>query len=194
MAEMENAQTAANTVQAVVDGGKLCADIIKLGFKHLLTDQERKVAVGVLNQTRTNWHQGSVYFDSGTSGAVLPYFVKSGHAFIYAARKKEEGSCGVVGVITYRMHDPSKRALSHEEPTVAIMFSVPYSGNNRWNATVYSNRRTADHEIFKDLYGSSYFEGNDSWEEKNVGEYTIRGAMNSSSRHCIMMVHVIRRS
>jgi len=58
---------------------------------------------------------------------------------------------------------------------------------------MFSNSRTADYEIFKDLYGSSPFESNNSWEEKDVGEYTIRGAMNSSSHHCMMMVHVIQR-
>jgi len=125
-------------VKSVVDGGELGVDIIKFGFKHLVINQERKMAVGVLNHTKTNWHQGSVYFDSGTSGAVLPYFGKSGRVFIYAARKKE-GPCGAVGVITYRMHDPSKyhNLREYEEPTVAVMFSVPFTGNNLWNATVH---------------------------------------------------------
>ena len=66
-------------------------------------------------------------------------------------RRKKEDPCDAVGVITYRMREPSKHHTlrEYEEPTVAVMFSVPFTGNNLWNATVYSNTGVAARPIIR---------------------------------------------
>jgi len=39
---------------------------------------DRKIAIGIDNESTFKWHEGHVYFRSGTADGILPYEVENG--------------------------------------------------------------------------------------------------------------------
>ncbi|PFX12291.1 Cytolysin-3, partial [Stylophora pistillata] len=69
----------------------------------------RKIAIGVINETPSSWTAQCPFFKSGTSDAVLPEFVKSGEAALYSARRRHTSFLvGAVGMFIYYMPDAER--------------------------------------------------------------------------------------
>lgn len=64
--------------------GEAVAGAVGVGeLEKLLTnlrDVDRKITIGINNETGFKWEALSVYFDSGTSDVILPEYVLSGKA------------------------------------------------------------------------------------------------------------------
>lgn len=138
----------------------------------------RKIAIGVINETPSSWTAQCPFFKSGTSDAVLPEFVKSGEAALYSARRRHTSFLvGAVGMFTYYMPDAEK--------TLAVMFSVPYDYrlfDNWWNAKVYRGKKKADSGTWNELYHENPFKGDGSWCNKEIGEgYRMKGVMTGAA-------------
>lgn len=172
--DQDNKMAAGEAVAGAVGVGEL---------EKLLTnlrDVDRKITIGINNETGFKWEALSVYFDSGTSDVILPEYVLSGQAALYGARKTAGPvATGAVGVLSYYIADLDK--------TLAIMFSVPFDYNlydNLWNIKLFSGKKRADYDMHKNLYhGTDRFKGDDSWYERNLNSSCkIRGAMSSSGK------------
>lgn len=90
----------------------------------------------------------NTYFYSGSPGSnVLPEFVESQKAILYAATKPTGLPRGSAGVITLFIPDNNK--------TVVVMFRVPFDRNlyeNWCAAKVYPNRIEADRNMWSYMY------------------------------------------
>ena len=107
---------------------------------------QRKVAVGVANETQGTWTAIGAYYFSGTSDVVIPETVKNDKALLYDGRSTDcPVATGAVGVIGYTMEDGN---------TLGVLFSVPFDYNwydNWWNAKVYKGSKKVDHDMYEDL-------------------------------------------
>ena len=148
---------------------------------------ERKIAIGIGNETKVNWNTVGVYFESGTSDVVLPEELAPQQAVLYNARKTNGPTAtGAVGVVGFQMSDGN---------TLGVMFSVPFDYNlysNWWNAKVYEGSKSVNHDMYKDLYyDADPFKGDDQYHEReDIGQgYKVKGVM-SSSGTCTLMVSI----
>ncbi len=163
-----------------VAGTVIAAAELTLGVLEKILDTmgsiERKIAIGVANETKSTWEGLNVFFESGTSEVVIPELVKTKEALLYDARKTDGPTAtGSVGVIAYYMPDVKK--------TLAVLFSVPFDYNlysNWWDAKVYPGRKNADYDMYKELYYGNPFKGDDGWHTKPIGEgFNMKGIMTS---------------
>ena len=97
-------------------------------------------------------------------------------ALVWAARKTAGPVArGAVGVFTYYIKGLNK--------TFAIMYSVPFDYNlysNWWNVKLYSGRQEATKEVFKEMYDSDPFKGDNGWHTRDLGSgLYVNGAMAS---------------
>ena len=138
---------------------------------------ERKIAIGIANETSCTWEALNVFFESGASDTIPPEFVKTKEAALYDARKTNGPTAtGSVGVLTYYMKDVNK--------TLAVLFSVPFDYNlysNWWDVKVYPGRKKADYDMYKELYYGDPFKGDDGWHSKVIGGgFSMKGIMTSA--------------
>lgn len=169
----------------VIAIAEFSADLLR-EILDILGNIDRKIAIGLGNQTTTSWDYGGVYYVSGTSDGVIPEKVPDGYIVLYNGRKTNGPvATGSVGVMGYRMSDGN---------TVALMFSVPFDYNlysNWWNAKVYKGYHSIDEAMFNEMYyGNDPFKGDDAWHEKDIGEgYFVKGVMGSSGT-CTLEVYI----
>nr|C5NSL2.1 RecName: Full=DELTA-actitoxin-Aas1a; Short=DELTA-AITX-Aas1a; AltName: Full=Bandaporin; Short=Cytolysin bp-1; Flags: Precursor [Anthopleura asiatica]BAH80315.1 bandaporin [Anthopleura asiatica] len=172
---------------AVIEGGNLVMSVLDR-ILEAIGDVNRKIAIGVENQSGKSWTAMNTYFRSGTSDVVLPHSVPSGKALLYDGQKtRGPVATGVVGVFAYAMSDGN---------TLAVMFSIPYDYNlysNWWNVKTYSGMKRADQSMYEDLYyHASPFKGDNGWHSRNLGYgLKCRGFMNSSGA-AKLEIHVSR--
>ena len=151
----------------------------------IMGDIERKIAVGLSNESGGKWTAIGVYFYSGASDIVLPNEVPDQMVALYNARKTSGPvATGAVGVLGYKLGDGN---------TLGVMFSVPYDYNlysNWWNVKVYNGYKPVDKDMYDDLYDNATFKGDDQWYDKSLGYgYKVRGAM-SSSGTCTLQCYI----
>lgn len=138
---------------------------------------ERKIAIGIANETASTWEALNVYFQSGASDVILPEYVEKDQAALYDARKTTGPTAtGSVGVIAYYMKDANQ--------TLAVLFSIPFDYNlysNWWDVKVYSGKKKADYDMYNELYYGDPYKGNDEWQSKPIGGgFTMKGIMTSA--------------
>ena len=166
---------------AVAAAGEVIAIADFRGLKNVLDalgSIQRKIAIGVANESDDNWTAIGTHFYSGTSDVILPNVVPKKKVALYTARKTAGPvATGAVGVMGYKMGNGN---------TLGVMFSVPFDYNlysNWWNAKVYEGDKPADKNMYHDLYDNADFKGDDHWHEKDIGGgYAVRGAMSSSGQ------------
>lgn len=130
---------------AVISGAGFGTDILSkiLGA---LGDINRKIAIGVSNETRHEWTAENAYFSSGTSDVLLPQTVPAKHVLLYDAHKNRGPvATGVVGTFAYYVSKGSKGY------TIGVLYSVPFDYNlyeNWWNVKVYDGKKLADNDIY----------------------------------------------
>ncbi|XP_015778148.1 PREDICTED: DELTA-actitoxin-Ate1a-like [Acropora digitifera] len=171
----------------VIPGATLTQGMLKDALT-ALGSTDRKISIGIDNESGFDWERPTHYFYSGTSEKNLPFHLKSGDAVLYTARKTSGSVRGAVGVVAYNV--PWVRR------TVAVMFSVPYDYGlfeNWWNVKLYNGIKRADYEIFKDMYyDANPFQAN-GWHERDLGIICkFRGAM-SSSGQATLEIYVTRK-
>jgi hypothetical protein len=162
---------------AVIAGGALGADVLGKALGSL-GDIDRKIVIGVGNESEKSWTALNAYLSSGTSDVVLPEEVPNTKAFLYKAQKdRGPVATGVVGVLAYSMSDGN---------TLGILFSVPFDYNlyeNWWNVKLYAERsKHTDESMYNDLYyNTKPHQGDNGWYEKTLG-YGLKskGCMTSS--------------
>ncbi|XP_028397903.1 DELTA-stichotoxin-She4b-like [Dendronephthya gigantea] len=139
---------------------------------------ERKIAIGIGNNTPYEWRADGVYFRSGTSDEFLPASVSSDEGAIFPARKTSGPvATGVVGVLCYYI--PKK------QKSLCVMFSVPFDYNlhsNWWNVKMFSGRKSPDQGLYENLYYSKPYKGDNRYHTQNLGYGFImeEGIMNSA--------------
>ena len=136
--------------------------LAELGFGILqsvldvLGNVNRKIAIGIGNDTPYEWKAVGVYFFSGTSDEVLPINVNTDEAVTYPARKTNGPTAtGVVGVLCYYIPIRSN--------SLCVMFSVPFDYNlysNWWDVQVFSGRVTPDKALYNQMYNDDPYRGN----------------------------------
>ena len=161
------------------------ADILTDALEKLGT--KRKIAVGVINHTETEWKPIGTYFKSGTSDGVLPERVPPKKGFVYSARKTVGPfATGVVGVFTINVR-PSNPI------TVAVLFSVPFNYNiyqNWWDVQAFEGELRPDSKLYRNMYKGKPSKGDNGWHEKDIGfGLKARGAM-SSSGSPTLQIHI----
>ena len=102
-----------------------------------------------------------------------------GEAILWGARKTAGPIArGAVGVFTYYIPALDK--------TLAIMYSVPFDFNlfrNWWNVKLYSGRREASKQTFREMYGADKVKGDNAWHTINLGSgLSAKGAMGSTGQ------------
>ena len=102
-----------------------------------------------------------------------------GEAILWGARKTSGPIArGAVGVFTYYIPALDK--------TLAIMYSVPFDFNlfrNWWNIKLYSGRREASKQTFRDMDGYDKVKGDNAWHTRNLGSgLSVKGAMGSTGQ------------
>lgn len=162
--------------EAVLPAAELTFGVLEKVLQ-ALGDIKRKIAIGIVNETSFSWEALNVFFRSGASDAILPELVNTDQALVYSARKTNGPvATGSVGVLTYYMKGANK--------TLAVLFSVPFDYNlysNWWDAKVYPGRKTADNDMYKELYNGDPFKGDDAWHSKEIGEgFSMKGIMTSA--------------
>ena len=110
---------------------------------------------------------------------VTNMLVSLGEAILWGARKTSGPIArGAVGVFTYYIPVLDK--------TLAIMYSVPFDYNlfrNWWNVKLYSGRRGASKQTFRDMDGSDKVKGDNAWYTRNLGSgLSVKGAMGSTGQ------------
>ena len=105
--------------------------------------------------------------------------VSLGKAILWGARKTSGPIArGAVGVFTYYIPALDK--------TLAIMYSVPFDFNlfrNWWNVKLYSGRREASKQTFRDMYGADRVKGDNAWHTIKLGSgLSVKGAMGSTGQ------------
>lgn len=169
----QNNQNMAEEVGPVIEAAQLEQTILQ-NVLDRMGAINRKIVIGIANETPSNWQALNVYFFTGASEAILPEFVKSRKAVLYNARKRTGPVVtGSVGVLTYYMPDVQK--------TIAVLFSVPFDYNlfrNWWDVKAYNGEKRADYYMYRDLYYGNPVRGDDGWYTKNIGEgYSVKGIM-----------------
>ena len=61
----------------VIAGTKLTLGLLQQ-LLDVIEKVDRKIAIGIDNESTFKWQEGRLYFRSGTADGVLPYSVKSG--------------------------------------------------------------------------------------------------------------------
>lgn len=169
----------------VIAGIQLTVGLLK-NLLDVLANVDRKVAIGIDNESTFQWKEPSTYFVSGTADKNLPYSFNHGQAVLYGPRKTNGPvATGVVGVLAYYI--PSK------DKTLAVMWSVPFDYNlyqNWWNIHLYNGNKKADYGMYTDLYNDIYpFKAN-GWHKKDLGSgLKSRGSM-SNSGAATLEIHV----
>lgn len=169
----------------VIDGAGLTVGLLTT-LLDVIANVNRKVALGIDNESTSKWEDPFVYFRSGTADETLPYYVENGKAVLYGPRKTDGSvATGAVGVLTY--HIPQKDA------TLAVMWSVPFDYNlyqNWWNVKMYSGEQKANDYMYNDLYyDANPFKAN-GWHTRNLGYgLKFRGSMASSGK-ATLEIHV----
>jgi len=172
----------------VIAGATLAIDVLK-NVLDALANVDRKVAIGIENKSGFKWERPSVYFYSGTADENLPFYVENGEAVLYGPRKTSGPTAtGAVGVLTYyvpRIHR-----------TLAVMWSVPYDYfwyENWWNVKLYSGRKTADYDMWEDLYYyANPFRAN-GYYSRDLGSICEFYGIMSSSGTPTLEIHVRRK-
>ena len=151
-----------------------------------IANVNRKVAIGIANETPYDWQAIGLYFESGTSDDVLPPDVLPEEAAIYGARKTAGPvATGAVGVLCYYVPQMYK--------SVCVMFSVPFDYNwysNWWNVKIYQGRANVGASIYEDMYNDDPFKGDDKYHSKYLGHglNLKRGCMSSSGTAALQIV------
>lgn len=148
---------------------------------------ERKIAIGIANETPYQWRALNTYFRSGASDDLLPRFVEKDQAALYTARKTNGPvATGCVAVIAYYMPTVDK--------TVGVMFSVPFDYNfysNWWDARVYHGELRASQRMYEDMYYGNPFRGDNGWHKKDIGYgFHVDGSMTSAGKS-VMELHIL---
>ncbi|PFX11793.1 DELTA-stichotoxin-She4a-like [Stylophora pistillata] len=169
----------------VIDAASLTKDVLQT-LLDALGSIERKIAIGIANETPYEWRALNTYFRSGTSDDLLPPFVKKDQAPLYTARKTNGPvATGCVAVIAYYM--PAVQM------TVGVMFSVPFDQNfyrNWWNARVYPGEVRASQRMYEDMYYGNPFRGDNGWHKKDIGHgFHMDGSMTSPGKS-VMELHI----
>ena len=135
--------------------------IIELGLNVLtkvldtLGNIERKIAIGIGNDTPFAWKADGVYFRSGTSDDVLPACLSSKEAAVFPARKTSGPvATGAVGVLCYYIPD--------KKMSLCVLFSVPFDYNlysNWWDVKVFSGKKSPNHQLYVDMYYGNPYKG-----------------------------------
>lgn len=116
---------------------------------------ERKIAIGIGNNTPYEWKADGVYFRSGTSDEFLPAYVSSDEGAIFSARKTNGPvATGVVGVLCYYI--PKK------QKSLCVLFSVAFDYNlhdNWWNVKMFSGKISPDQGLYESLYYRNPYKG-----------------------------------
>lgn len=117
----------------------------------------RNIEIRVRNKTPYKFEADGVYFSSGTSDKVLQPELLPNRSVVYEARK---GSGivlrGVAGVLCYYNEN--------EKGTLCVMFSVPFNCivyANRWNVKMFTGKKAASREIYKQMYHNNFMIGDD---------------------------------
>lgn len=167
----------------IIDVVQLTLDLLKT-ILDAMGNIERKIAVGIGNETPVDWNAIGVHFESGTSDNVLPREVPPQKAGLYDARKTSSAARGAVAALGYKMSDGN---------TLGVMFSVPFDYNlyeNWWNAKIYEGSRGVDYSMYEDLYYyADPFKGDDHYHSKAIGlGYKVDGVMSSSGTPTLKML------
>ncbi|XP_020600665.1 DELTA-actitoxin-Aeq1b-like [Orbicella faveolata] len=167
----------------VIAGATLAYGVLKdvLGA---LGNVDRKISIGIDNESGFLWRRPRVYFYSGSADKNLPYYVTHGKAVVWGARKTG-GFKGSVGVLTYYVPNIHR--------TLAVMWSVPYDYfwyENWWNVELYRGDVKASHSMWSDLYyDANPFKAN-GWHERDLGtSCKFRGSMTSHGQ-ATLEIHV----
>ena len=100
---------------------------------------------------------------------------------MYDARKKWWSFYGVSGVLAY--------CLPNIQKTLAVMFSVPYSGfySNWFNVKLYDGRKIPDDDLFNEMYKDHPLEGSNTWHDRSLDVENLKfsGYMTSSDKATI---------
>jgi hypothetical protein len=172
---------------AVIEGASLTFGILDK-ILTVLGDINRKIAIGVDNESGRAWTAQNAYFFSGTSDVVLPASVPNTKAFLYDAQKdRGPVATGVVGVLAYSLSNGN---------TLGILFSVPYDYNwysNWWNIKLYKGIKRADRVMYYDLYYyANPHKGDNGWHDNKLGYGLKSKGFMTSSGQATLKIRVSR--
>nr|D2YZQ3.1 RecName: Full=DELTA-thalatoxin-Avl1b; Short=DELTA-TATX-Avl1b; AltName: Full=Cytolysin Avt-II; AltName: Full=Hemolytic toxin Avt-2; Flags: Precursor [Actineria villosa]P0DL55.1 RecName: Full=DELTA-alicitoxin-Pse1a; Short=DELTA-ALTX-Pse1a; AltName: Full=Cytolysin PsTX-20A; Short=Pstx20; Short=ptx20a; Flags: Precursor [Phyllodiscus semoni]BAC45007.1 PsTX-20A [Phyllodiscus semoni]BAI70364.1 hemolytic toxin [Actineria villosa] len=184
--EGENAEKKSAAVAgAVIAGGELALKILTKILDEI-GKIDRKIAIGVDNESGLKWTALNTYYKSGASDVTLPYEVENSKALLYTARKsKGPVARGAVGVLAYKMSSGN---------TLAVMFSVPFDYNlytNWWNVKIYDGEKKADEKMYNELYNNNNPIKPSIWEKRDLGQdgLKLRGFMTSNG-DAKLVIHI----
>ena len=146
---------------------------------------DRKIAIGIGNETPYEWKADGVYFRSGTSDEFLPAYVSKEEGAIFSARKTQgPAATGVVGVLCYYISDKKK--------SLCVMFSVPFDYNlysNHWDVKMFAGRVSPNQGMYEDMYYGQPYNGDNRYHEKDLGHgfFMVNAIMNSAGNARLMV-------
>ena len=167
-------------IQLAASAGKAAAK----GALELATDESRKVAVRLSNNTNQQWVKPKIFLECGATDDVLPLIVDHEGEIEYEVHKKKMTFSGVAGVISYEW------TFSGKNYTLVVLFRKPMmSRHNNWSAVIYEDKAEANRELFRALKEQRehpLLRGDANYTSREFGCYTVQGAMASTGA----VVHV----
>ena len=132
---------------------KLAFSVLGKALNALRSD--RKIAVGIGNDTPYAWKAIGVHFRSGTSNNILPACLSAKKAAVYTARKTSGPVArGAVAALGYEIPDL--------KVTLAVLFSVPFDYNwysNWWDVRVFPGKISINYDLYERMYYGNPYKG-----------------------------------
>ena len=170
---------------AVIPLADLTLDVLQ-SVLNAIGNINRKIAIGIGNDTPYEFNAVGVYFHSGTSDDVLPKTVQTAEAATYPARRTNGPTgTGVVGVLCYYMPVPDK--------SLCVLFSVPFDYNlysNWWAANIYPGVVMPDKMLYNVMKFEVPYPGDDINHYRKLLDFGFimeDGIMSSSGEAKLML-------
>lgn len=150
----------------------------------------QQIAIGICNESGSDFLQGKVFLYNGASSSVFPPMLPNRKGVVYdvydTGHVYSYGIKGVNGVIAYQIDDGKTKL------TLGIMFTVPFLISYWgiwWSARIYPEQQEASKSMYDDLrYKRKKWAGDSNWHGEGIGcGYRVNGAMVYSSSSVLLV-------